>query len=707
MTLGWVLVLAAQIVRWGLSYAPEDLPPSGVKRLFDAVARGDTLALHRFMASGGDLDTVRDWACRGVYHVATASGQKDLIRWLLRRWGFLHDVAMIGGSPLYFASHELRDPEMTRFWTAVYLDQSLHALGELLPAAAFGGDLVQVRAIVEAGVKEGDPDVLLWAVAGGNPEIVAGLLQREWTLPPVESPQAVSLLLEAVRGGHGAMVRFLKSRWGRLPPVPEYGWTVLHEAAARGDSEMLEALLPYASTPDPVYRCGETPLLLALKKGHREAARVLLRAGASLMPGSSSDLPPPGGQPCETLTAMHAAVYSRDTVVMQWVAERWPQAYRALTSSMRTPLHTAARIGWTEGVRFFIRKGLDPWAVDVRNRTPFDLALEEERREVVRFYLDSLGADPLRVLEAWTEKLYRQVVLYPWKGRIPTLLGNGVPVGEVPVETVRTRAQAILREIVARSERRFKGRVPDSAARVLFQAYAFLGDVKALRPLIQEVGPDDRCGALHLAAVSGSVEAVNLVAAGCDPGKVFQTVVRLGTPAMIRTVGQRFPEVVAQRDPQMLFRALGNPFSGAVAALLDLGWSANTLHPRSKASPLYVAAMRCRVEDLRALLEHGAGVNRGPPGLTPLHGAATRGCLEGVRLLLEHGADPSLRDPLGATPLHRALMNFRWRVALVLLRHGSPRDVRDAAGLTACDRIRMAYGCMRRILRPYCEGVRE
>ena len=44
--------------------------------------------------------------------------------------------------------------------------------------------------------------------------------------------------------------------------------------------ETLELLLSIGADPDAENRCGETALLHAIRRGHREAARLLLSYGA-------------------------------------------------------------------------------------------------------------------------------------------------------------------------------------------------------------------------------------------------------------------------------------------------------------------------------------------------------------------------------------------------------------------------------------------
>ncbi|KAJ1481924.1 ankyrin repeat-containing domain protein [Baffinella frigidus] len=67
--------------------------------------------------------------------------------------------------------------------------------------------------------------------------------------------------------------------------VNKVGWTPLHAAAHGGGLRVLGFLLKLKKPScerDPLCRAGRTPLMDAARKGHLEAAKVLVAAGASL-----------------------------------------------------------------------------------------------------------------------------------------------------------------------------------------------------------------------------------------------------------------------------------------------------------------------------------------------------------------------------------------------------------------------------------------
>lgn len=124
-------------------------------------------------------------------------------------------------------------------------------------------------------------------------------------------------------------------------------------------------------------------------------------------------------------------------------------------------------------------------------------------------------------------------------------------------------------------------------------------------------------------------------------------------------------------------------------AALEMGAIADTLPPadaRDQRSPLMIAATLPDLGALRALIQHGADVNRAHAGTTPLV-IATRDSHEGrpdaVTMLLANGADACAVDAAGNTPLHHAARCASPIIAALLLDTKVDVDAVNREGMTA------------------------
>jgi len=129
-------------------------------------------------------------------------------------------------------------------------------------------------------------------------------------------------------------------------------------------------------------------------------------------------------------------------------------------------------------------------------------------------------------------------------------------------------------------------------------------------------------------------------------------------------------------------------------ALIEAGADPDTApdaDERDQRPVLMLAALLPDTRLLRAMIAHGADVDRRSGGITALL-AATRdswhGRAEAVLTLLANGASPLVTDAQGNTPLHGAVLSSDAGVAAMLLDAAAPIDALNQAGLsplaTAC-----------------------
>ena len=166
--------------------------------------------------------------------------------------------------------------------------------------AAEHRNLAGARHLLQAGAGLKDSDLdgkspLYWAAASEK-NYSSQEPDRETALPIIQ------LLLEAGAKLDGVTYRWSKlplqlAAWeGNLPAAKqllevgadvdsrdEWGWTALHEAAAkpgRSSTDMTELLLRAGAEVDCITNTGQTPLMISVRKSNKSAASLLLRAGA-------------------------------------------------------------------------------------------------------------------------------------------------------------------------------------------------------------------------------------------------------------------------------------------------------------------------------------------------------------------------------------------------------------------------------------------
>ena len=143
------------------------------------------------------------------------------------------------------------------------------------------------------------------------------------------------------------------------------------------------------------------------------------------------------------------------------------------------------------------------------------------------------------------------------------------------------------------------------------------------------------------------------------------------------------------RDPKGqvgLTIALQNGSSKAFAALLASSQVNVEARNAQDESPLMMAALKGKLEAVKALLARDADVNK--TGWAPLHYAASAGSRQHVAiiaLLLENHAYIDATSPNGTTPLMMAAQYGSNEAVQLLLDEGADPTLKNQLGLTAAD----------------------
>jgi ankyrin repeat protein len=201
---------------------------------------------------------------------------------------------------------------------------------------------------------------LLQAIAGNDAFRVGALLSEDPEMVAARDPQGRTPVLLALYFGHEALAGLIRERAPALS---------LSEAAALGDTELLQELLPGAPEgPHTVSEDGFGLLGLAVYFGRRDAAELLLAAGANPDTSSANDF---------RVRPIHSASAHRDAdtsmalvrLLLEWKAD--PNVAQA---GGWTPLHQAAAHGRREVAELLLANGAARGAKSEDGRTPLEMA---------------------------------------------------------------------------------------------------------------------------------------------------------------------------------------------------------------------------------------------------------------------------------------------------------------------------------------------
>jgi len=143
--------------------------------------------------------------------------------------------------------------------------------------AALEGDLPTVQSLVERGNSPDTSDaegstLLMLAARGGHVPVVSYLISQKASVN-AKNKFGDTALMAAALGGHVEAAKVLIANGAEINGS---GWTPLHYAAFQGRPAMVRFLLEAGANKNAIAPNEYTPLMLAVRNGHEEAAKVLL-----------------------------------------------------------------------------------------------------------------------------------------------------------------------------------------------------------------------------------------------------------------------------------------------------------------------------------------------------------------------------------------------------------------------------------------------
>jgi hypothetical protein len=164
-----------------------------------------------------------------------------------------------------------------------------------------------------------------------------------------------------------------------IDELPSEAERALHEAARCGDARLLRALLQGGVAVDVLDQRGRTGLMLAAERGHLDALRELVAAGAEIDRRDAGKLHWPA-----LMHALHADRSEAAVSLLQWGADPC-----ASDDSGYDALMIAASRGDRRVVQELLARGADPAAELFLGFTALDYAIGYGHTEVVRLLLSA------------------------------------------------------------------------------------------------------------------------------------------------------------------------------------------------------------------------------------------------------------------------------------------------------------------------------
>jgi len=525
-----------------------------------------------------------------------------------------------------------------------------------------------------------------------------------------------ALALSVVAIGVGVGVAFAQTRPAsseapaKLEEKPALS---LHQAAAAGDLERVQALLAQGSDVNEKDKNGLTPLHEAVAHRRRGVVQMLLAKDANVDARDASGRTPllrassiegPGDVPALLLakganvnacdnrgnTPLHAALgpggVNRD--FLEFLLSKGANV-KARNEQGETPLHLAPKTRGPaeytkqrgEAADVLLAHGAEVDAPDNNGRTPLHVAAQNNQAKVVELLLakgaavDKKTKDGLLALHSAVMAGHKEIVaLLLAKG---ANVNTAQPSGQTPLHVA---AQAGYNEIaellIAKgaevNAKNARGETPAQVAlaqdppgtvRLLLarggevstiQLAAYAGDLAKVKGYIEKgtsVNTQDGYGltALHAAAAAPQKEVVEYLIAAGAFVNAASAADGLGTP----------------------LHYAAHSSSTYVADLLVLKGAPVDVGNSKGETPLHLAAQMGHTDLCRRLISSKANVNfRARNKWTPLHYAAASGQKDAATLLLEKGADIDASAG-GRTPLYMAASRRHKEVVKLLVDRGA------------------------------------
>lgn len=426
----------------------------------------------------------------------------------------------------------------------------------------------------------------------------------------------------------------------------------------RGDYEYFEDSVKIYNVNLRSATNNQTPLHIAVRKGHLGIVKYLVDCGASISVQDSTGKTP-----------LHYAAMNGKTEIAQYLIENHANV-NAQDSFGRTPISLQIPLESQKDIYgLLLTNNADILTKDVFGNTILHAAAEGEVNTVILNRLVKTGAD-INARNDSGETPLKLAVLSELTDQISFYIERGADIfaldryEETPLKTAIEIAEStgkieLVKTLVTPVNIRSRDSEGDTPLSLAIKLHASMDVIRYFIDIGADINARDKSGntLLHTAVLANYPEA-------------GQMLIRSGSDIYSKNEIDYSPLKLALEKggevrewfllPQVVKGSDGN---------------GNT--------PLHYAAEWQYDDSIRYLTSHGGDVNkRNTSGETPLYFAVRNDAISTIKLIVEKGANPNAKDLVGNSPLHYCVQWNTMESAKTLISLGSVVDAKNYSGIT-------------------------
>lgn len=512
-----------------------------------------------------------------------------------------------------------------------------------LMLAAANGSVIILKVLLNVGA---DPflkcfestNAMHLAAARGHLEIVRILLKYKELIN--SKTDGSTPLMCAVRNDQNKKVCEILLKAGADPFArDDDDQTAMHLAANLGQTEMVSLLSFYKELIHAKDANGNTPLMLAVEKGHLETTKVLLKIGASPYEKVSGN------------NVMHKAI-QKENVELVNILLSYEQLIHLKNKDGFTPLMFAALYGQTTIFEILLKAGADPYEKNDRGSDVMSVASAASCIEIGKLLLP-----------------HKKLINSNEDSRIPPLLKFIVAGSLEFIQSfIKAGADPLVKDYQGWTAMHYAVN-----EKIEFVKYFFT------YPKLINAKSNDGTTPFLIAAKTATREICEaMIKAGADPlakdnelTTTLHKAVAMENSEVVQLLLQ-YKELINAKDKlgnTPLFFATTN--QAIFESLINNGADPSIINT-SGDSILHKAAEKGNIEIVKSLLSNAKLIDlENPLGTTPLMAALRNGHSEICELLIGNGANP-VKFGKGYSTLHYAIQHFEEDSKI--FRHFLPHD---------------------------------